>query len=113
MKLSEEAQREESRSLYDQALSAYAARDFAAADRYLQALQALTGGRSLPSLLLSAYLARDRGQPLSEIRLLQQAIELYEGDAHVPLRLLATAWSLLGAALSYLGESAMASAAFR
>ena len=113
MKLSEEAQREESRSLYDQALSAYVVRDFAAADRYLQALQALTGGRSLPSLLLSAYLARDRGQPLSEIRLLQQAIELYEGDAHVPLRLLATAWSLLGAALSYLGESAMASAAFR
>ena len=113
MKRSARARREESRTLYDRALAAYEARDFDAAARYLQDMEKLAGGRSLPSLLLSAYMARDRGQPLSEIRLLQQAIALYEGDSHAPPRLLATAWSLLGAALSCLGESAMASAAFR
>ena len=67
---------EESRTLYDRALAAYEVRDFDAATRYLQDMETLAGGRSLPSLLLSAYMARDLGQPLSEIRLLQQAIAL-------------------------------------
>ncbi len=99
--------------IYEKALAAYERRDMDAAVRHLREMQALAGGQSLRSLLLEAYIARDGGRPLTEIRTLQRAAELYGHDEKAPPRLLATAWSLLGAALSGLGESTFASGAFR
>lgn len=98
-------------TMYERALVAYECRDIEQAARHLGELQARVGGRNLRSLLLEAYIERDTQRPLSELRALQRAIELYGGKA--PKNLLATVWSLLGAALSLLGENSLASEAFR
>ena len=66
--------------IYEKALAAYERRDMAAAVRHLREMQALAGGQSLRSLLLEAYIARDGGRPLTEIRTLQRAVELYGHD---------------------------------
>lgn len=96
--------------LYKKALAAWEKKDMGEAQRILKEMQAFPGAVNLRSLLLEAYIYRDSGRPMSELRVLQRIIELFGGQKDP---LLSNAWSLLGAALSGIGDNALAMEAFR
>ena len=96
--------------LYNRALAAWEKSDMELARKLLREIKELTEVTTLRELLLEAYVERDSKNLISEISVLQHIIEQFEGQTDP---LLATAWSLLGAALSELGENTLAADAFR
>jgi len=96
-------------NIYNEAHAAYQSKDYETALRLLREMQALAGRQSLRSLLLEAYIERERNSLLSELMTLERLIRLF-GESDDPL--LSDAWSLLGAALSKVGDGALASNAF-
>lgn len=101
-------------ALYREANDAYQKRDLPKARELLEKLLASEKGVSLHALLLKAYIERAEKKPLSEMRTLEELLRIFDtqlasGKAQSQL---AAAWSLLGAACSALGESALAETAF-
>lgn len=101
------------RPLYLKALQFFQAKDYAAALAMLPEICAVDPN-CFRVRLLEAYLYRDNGQPLAELQALR---ELLAGDWEVgsseAAGLYADAWSLLGAAWNFIGQSESAVAAFQ
>lgn len=88
---------------YQEAYALWRQRDLAGARERLRAAWQATGAKTIYGMLLMAYILRDEKQPVSEIAQLQELLETFA--AAPEQKLLADAWSLLGAARRMLGEN--------
>lgn len=97
--------------VYREAHAKWAAGQYGEAEHIMRALwEGSDGLRALHEMLFVAYVLRDEGKPVSELRLLLDLLESFQNDQNAVL--LADAWSMAGAALRLLGESRLALDAF-
>ena len=101
---------EQCRAAYARAYAFYRARRFEAAEAALHDAWRESGVRSLQGELLLAYLCRETGRPVSEVRVLQSLLETFAAAPESGQ--LAEAWSLLGAAQRRLGLAEAAVVSF-
>ena len=99
------------RAAYAHAYALFRARRFEAAEEVLHSAWRGNGGvRSLRGELLLAYLCRETGRPVSEVRVLESLLETFAAAPEAGT--LAEAWSLLGAAQRRLGAAEAAVTSF-
>lgn len=97
--------------VYGRARKLWQARRYEEAEEILRRFWQETGIHSLRGRLLLAYIYRDAGRPVSEVRLLREILAEYADTREQEL--LADALSLMGAALRFLGQAAEAVSYFR
>lgn len=95
---------------YEKARSCWQNKELTKAASILQEYWRRTGERSLPGMLLMAYILRDKREYVSEIKILHELLQIFSDSGQSAL--IAEAWSVLGSALRMLGESRLSVAAF-
>lgn len=97
-------------AVYKKAYGLWQQKKLTEAERTLQEFWHNDRDKTLRSMLLMAYILRDQKKYVSEIKCLQELLQIFDETDNKDL--LADGWSVLGSALRMLGESELSVTAF-